>query len=98
VFDEMDQLRASPELFALLAHYADRAGEDRQAWQDRVMEQEGLAPRELSRLHGELIASGWLEQNTGLAGARAGAVTGCYRATPAGRRAVKGRRAEGAAD
>ncbi len=91
----MDRLRESRELFELLAHYAEQAQPDRQAWQDRLMAKEGLSPRELSKLHGELIGFGWLEQNTGVVPVvRAGAVPGCYRITASGGRAAKEGRGE----
>ena len=37
----------------------------REVWQDRLMEMEGAAAKELTQLHGELIAFAWIEQNTG---------------------------------
>ena len=97
MFDEMERLREVKELAALLAHYAERAALDRLVWQDRVQEMDGVAARDLVKLHGELIAYGWLEQNTGAtpAGARsgdrapAGVAPACYRSTPAGLRALK---------
>jgi len=46
------------------------------------MHLEGVAPPELVKLHGELIAFGWVEQNTG-------EVPICYRITPAGSRAMR---------
>lgn len=88
--DDLDRLRASAELRQLLAHYSSAAEPDREVWQDRRMELEGADARELTKLHGELIASGWVEQNTGYSGgAQAGKVAGCYRATSAGIRALK---------
>ena len=88
MFDELERLRDSPELFALLGHYAERAAPDRQAWQDRRMQLEGCEGKPLARLHGELIAYGWLEQNTGVVPvARKGEAPGCYRITRAGTRA-----------
>ena len=90
MFDEFERLCRTKSLLRLLGHYADLGAKDREAWQDRVMSLEGVSPRELSRLHGELIACGWLEQNTGLTpGVKAGAVPGCYRVTPAGLRALR---------
>src|SRR5207248_2115108 len=80
--DDLSALRDSRDLHDLLAHYAGLARADRQAWQDRRMEQEGCDGRQLTRLHGRLLAWGWVEQNTG-------AVTGSYRVTPAGLRALK---------
>ena len=51
---------------------------------------EGSEPRELVRLHGELLAHGWVEQNTGASLAqRPGTVPACYRVTAAGVRALR---------
>jgi hypothetical protein len=90
MFDEVDALRDSPELQRLLDHYVGACAADREAWQDRLMELEGVEVRELVRLHGLLIAFGWLEQNTGnVPVVRAGAVPGCYRVTAAGVRTAR---------
>jgi hypothetical protein len=90
MFDELERLRGVKELFALLQHYQQVGEADRQAWQDRLIEMEGVEPRQLVKLHGELLAYGWLEQNTGSTPVlRAGAVANCYRITPAGLRALK---------
>ena len=90
MFDELERLRDTPELFTLLSHYADLAATDRQVWQDRRMQLAGCEGKQLTRLHGELIAYGWVEQNTGVVPAmRGGAAPGCYRVTPAGIRALK---------
>jgi hypothetical protein len=90
MFDEVDALRDSPGLQRLLDHYVEACAADRDAWQDRLMEMEGVEARELVRLHGLLIAFGWLEQNTGnVAVVRAGAVPSCYRVTAAGVRTAK---------
>jgi hypothetical protein len=90
MIDELEQLRETKELFALLTHYQETGGGDRQAWQDRLQEMAGVAQRELVRLHGELLAYGWLEQNTGSTPApRIGGAPACYRITPAGLRALK---------
>jgi hypothetical protein len=95
MFDEMERLSESRPLFDLLSHYAALGGPDRQAWQDRHMEMEGAEPRELVKWHGELLAYGWVEQNTGaLPAVRAASVPGCYRITPAGLRALKQAREE----
>ena len=66
MFDEMERLRDEKGLFALLSHYAALAVADRQVWQDRLLEMAGVEVRQLIRLHGELLAYGWLEQNSGL--------------------------------
>lgn len=90
MFDELERLRDVRELFALLTHYQRLGEADRQVWQDRPNEMEGIAPRELVKLHGELLAYGWLEQNTGLTPVlRPGTAASCYRITPAGIRALK---------
>ena len=51
---------------------------------------EGVEARDLVKLHGLLIAFGWLEQNTGnVPVVRAGAVPCCYRVTTAEVRTAK---------
>lgn len=90
LFDDPRPRRHAGALFQLLAHYAEAGIADRAAWHDRVMELEGLSPRELARLHGDLIARGWVEQNTGFTEVLgAGEVPRCYRVTAAGLRAFK---------
>jgi hypothetical protein len=90
MFDELDRLSEDADLLALLTHYAEAGAADREAWQDRVMEQEGVPPRELARLHGELIAYGWVEQNTGVTTVlKPGVAAACYRVTSTGLRALK---------
>jgi hypothetical protein len=85
--DELDRLRNKPNLLLLLKHYADLG---RETWQDRLMAMEGVESPELSKLHGELIAFCWIEQNTGVFFVlRAGAVPNCYRVTLAGLRALQ---------
>src|SRR5581483_5938285 len=97
MFDELQRLREVPGLLRLLTHYADAGAADHEAWQDRLMELAEVAPRDLVTLHGELIAHGWVEQNTGVTPhAQPGRVAGCYRVTPAGLRAL--RRAQSLAD
>jgi hypothetical protein len=90
MFDDVERLRGDRRLFDLLAHYGQAGSADREAWQDRVMEVPGLEPRELARLHGELIACGWVEQNTGVTAVlKPGVAACCYRITGAGQRALK---------
>ena len=81
--DEPDFLRDAQALRDLLAHYAALAAPDKQAWHPRRDLRDGENPRGLSRLHGELIAHGWLDQNTGIL------APGSYRATRAGMRALE---------
>ena len=88
--DELDRKHRSPELFRLLTHYAERGAADTQAWQDRLMAMEGITPSGLVQLHGQLIAAGWVQQNTGHTPAsRLGVVPGCYRVTAAGLRVLR---------
>jgi hypothetical protein len=95
MFDELERLRDVRELFTLLTHYQQLGEADRQVWQDRLLEMEGIPPRELVKLHGELLAYGWLEQNTGLTPVlRPGVAASCYRITTAGIRALKQVRAQ----
>jgi hypothetical protein len=90
MFDEMERLHQCQSLRQLLAHYALPGAVDREIWQDRLMEMADVEIKQLTRLHGELIAYGWLEQNTGVTPpGRPGAVAGCYRVTPAGLRAFR---------
>jgi hypothetical protein len=95
MFDEMDRLRAIKELQDLLTHYANLAASDREVWQDRLDQMEGVGPRDLSKFHGELLAYSWLEQNTGLTPVlKRGAAPSCYRVTSSGLRALKQLRSE----
>ena len=94
MFDDVQQLREDAGLFHLLNHYAAAGVDDREAWQDRVMELEEVPAESLARLHGKLLACDWIEQNTGATPVlQRGAVPRCYRVTPAGRRALKQARA-----
>ena len=58
-------------------------------WQDRVMGLPGVEPRLLSRLHGELIAHDWVEQDTYRAAAAGELVRTRYRITEKGLQASK---------
>lgn len=90
MFNELERLRDLPDLFTLLTHYADLAAPDRQVWQDRRMALGECEPKQMHRLHGELIAHGWLELNIdALPPAKPGEVPGCYRVTREGLRALK---------
>jgi hypothetical protein len=90
MFDEMQRLSESGELVHLLAHYGQLGRHDRETWQDRLTELQGIQGKELSRLYGELLAHGWIEQNTGNTPIlEAGRFGGCYRITSAGQRALR---------
>ena len=87
MLDDSLRLRENPHLLALLANYATQGIEDRSTWRDRVMQMEGVEPREMSALHGELIAFDWIEQNTGHARLLPdGRLSACYRITVNGLR------------
>lgn len=82
MLDDSDRLHDTPRLLELLSHYATLAKADHAVWQDRLMQMDGVEPRELSRLHGELIACDWIEQNTGQTSTVGeGVVAACYRVT-----------------
>jgi hypothetical protein len=82
MFDESQRLRENLQLLFLLSHYVQMGTEDRVTWRDRLMQMEGVEAKELSALHGELIAFDWIEQNTGQAGMLAdGTLSACYRIT-----------------
>jgi hypothetical protein len=82
MLDDIQRLRSNPSLLQLLSHYADLGKEDREVWQKRLMQLDGVEPSELVKLHGELIAFSWVDQNTGH-------VPCCYRITLAGQRAIQ---------
>ena len=87
MFDFSARLRDDARLLTLLAHYAHAGSVDRTAWQDRLMAMDGVEPKELTALHGELIAFDWIEQNAGHVSVRPdGGLGACYRVTPHGMR------------
>src|ERR1700722_19949496 len=82
MFDDSLRLQENPHLLYLLSHYAQQGIEDRATWRDRLMQMEGIEPKQLSTLHGELIAFDWIEQNTGQASPmKDGVLANCYRIT-----------------
>jgi hypothetical protein len=90
MFDDSVRLRENPHLLALLSHYAQLGSEDRATWRDRLMQMEGVATKQMSALHGELIAFDWIEQNTGQATClKDGTLAACYRVTPHGLRTYR---------
>ncbi len=76
----------------LLVHYFKDLHTERSQWQPRVMQLDGIEQKELTTLHGLLIAYGWIEQNNGYADLLENQekVTGCYRITHSGTREVRG--------
>src|SRR5262245_18814794 len=90
MFDDIERLRESQALLALLSHYAQPAILDRNTWQERLIVVDGLKALELTALHGELLAHGWLEVNLGCAETlKPGTVPCCYRISLAGLRALR---------
>jgi hypothetical protein len=90
MLDDLERLAENEALQRLLSHYARDAGDDREQWQDRLMELSGTEPKGLVKLHGELITFGWVEMNVGATPiVRAGVVSACYRITSAGLRALR---------
>jgi hypothetical protein len=88
--EELQRLRDVRGLMRLLVHYAQLGREDRQVWQDRLTGLDGVEGKELTRLYGELLAYGWLEQNTGVTPVLVpGRLACCYRISTAGLRALK---------
>jgi hypothetical protein len=89
MFDDEHCLRESPLLRRLLEHYVEVLATDGDAWQDRLAELPGVSAKEMTSLHGELLAYDWIEQNTGVVPVRKpGVVAACYRATSTGRLAL----------
>jgi hypothetical protein len=85
--DEDARLQENAHLLFLLEHYC--ASEDRETWLDRVMQIAELDRAAITGLHGELLAYGWIEQNTGvLPLPQMGACAGSYRSSAAGRKAL----------
>lgn len=64
MYNELERLRDSAPLQLLLGHYAEPGAAAPGEWQDRAVDLPGVEPRLLSRLHGQLLAHGWVEQDT----------------------------------
>jgi hypothetical protein len=94
ITDETDRLSESTALQGLLAHYAELAAEDRQVWHARLARLPEPSDESLVGLYGELLAYGWLEQNTGHTELGEQPLERCYRVTPAGLRALRAARTE----
>jgi hypothetical protein len=88
--DELQLLKGNENLSRLLSQYASAGVADGKTWQDRVMELEGIERQGLIKLHGFLLAYGWVEQNTASVSlSQPGVVPQCYRITAAGLKALK---------
>ena len=82
MLDDLDCLRNNTRLLEMLTYYGKLAEPDRETWHPRLMAMEETEPSEITKLHGTLIAFGWVEMNVGQ-------VPTCYRITLAGKRAIK---------
>jgi hypothetical protein len=90
MWNELERLKEMEVLQDLLGYYVNLGKEDRQIWHDRLHDFAGREGRDLVRLYGELIAHGWLEQNTGFTPVlEKGRFASCYRVTSAGQRVFK---------
>ena len=90
MFNELQRLRHDANLARLLTHYTQVGAANRDAWQDRLMEMEGVAAAALVQLHGELLAHAWIELNpTTVPITTPGTVPQCYRVTPSGLKALR---------
>ena len=89
MFDDLDRLRGNAKLHRLLDHYAQPVLENQEAWQDRLMSLDGAEPAPMVKLHGDLLAFGWIEQNSGFTINQPDGVAACYRITIAGQKALK---------
>jgi len=92
MIEDIDRLRESAPLRELLTQYA---AAETDGWQDRIAQLSTVTGSEMTRLHGELLACDWIEQNTGVVvPGKQGIVAGCYRATAAGRAILRDLEAE----
>ena len=82
MLDSMERLRNNPELLELFNHYANLGETNPEAWQLRLMQIENDGRADLVKLHGQLIAFDWIEQNTGQ-------MPCSYRLTRAGLKALR---------
>lgn len=82
MLNERQRLSTCRELQSLLSSYASTTQSGSPAWQARLMRLDGLDEHGLVKLHGELLAYGWIEQNIGGPGC-------CYRITSSGVQALR---------
>jgi hypothetical protein len=88
MFDDLDWLRGNVKLRRLLNHYAQPTLENQEVWQDRLMSLDGAEAGPMVKLHGDLLAFGWIEQNSGFTTNQPDGVAACYRITAAGQKAL----------
>ncbi len=84
---EQPRFRNDPRVYQVLGHYDKRDAVGPAPWRERLMDIPGVAAAELSRLHGLLLAYGWIVQGPAL-GDDGRCLSSCYRITPAGQRAL----------
>ena len=85
---ELQQFRNDPRVYQVLGYYDSGRPAGLPAWRQRLMTLPGVDAQELSRLHGLLIAYGWLVQGPALS-SDGRSLSSCYRMTPAGQRAFR---------
>ena len=84
MLDDLDHLRTHLPLRQLLTHYVHLAEPDREVWQDRLSSMDGMEPADMTKLHGDLLAFGWIEWTSAPKKSSA-----CYRVTSDGLRALR---------
>jgi hypothetical protein len=90
MFDFSLSLRENAHLLALLSYYAQVGSDGQSTWLARRMQMDGIDSKQLTSLHGDLIAFNGIEPNTGQAIAfQDGTHSACYRITLNGLRAYR---------
>src|SRR5262249_51918987 len=92
MFDPLDRLIQDDRLFRLLERYVEASEADRDAWHSRPADvpDDDNSQGEQIVAHGELLGAAWIEINLdGKQKLTDGQVTACYRATSAGRQALR---------
>ena len=82
MLENLERLRNNPQLLELFSHYALLGETNPEAWHSRLTQLEGDERADLVKLHGQLIAFDWIEQNTGQ-------MPCSYRLTRAGQKAIR---------
>jgi hypothetical protein len=82
MLDNLERLRNNPQLLQLFSHYEMLGKTNPEAWCPRLMQMESDGKVDLVKLHGELIAFDFIEQNTGQ-------MPCSYRLTRAGLKAIR---------
>lgn len=87
----LSEIKSNPKLGRLLLAYAElKKAQPDAEWHDRIMELTDVTSDELNRLHGLLLASGWIETRVhGDSFRQAGRLEACYRLTSDGAAALR---------